>query len=139
MNLPTWLLILIATASWGIWGICDKLALRGMRSIQIVLVSGAVTAGLLPFYAYMERSQRLPPMTPKALFWCALGSIATAVAFLAFLAALNRKDTTEVVGLTAAYPAITFLLAVLFLGEKVTAGRSLGLVMVLFGVWLISR
>ena len=55
-----------------------------------------------------------------------------------FYLALEDGETTRVVFVTAAYPAVTVLLAVFFLGETLTAAKIAGSLLVLAGVFLLG-
>lgn len=138
--LPAWLLILITTLAWGFWGICNKLAVHGLTPIQVQIVNELSMIAMIPIFLWIAKSSGRPLVwEPKSFAWAIAGSLAASVASTSYMFALTTRNASTVVGLTAAYPSVTFLLAVLLLGERPALTSWIGLLCVQFGVWLISR
>lgn len=134
------LLILAATLGWGCWGIFNKLALRSLHPALVQLV--AVGVGLLTVPAYLLLFRASPKPLPagyQGFAWAAAAGLMTWLASLTYLYAMERYDASSVSGYTSAYPVVTLVLAVLFLGESLTAGRALGIALIVLGVWLVGR
>jgi uncharacterized membrane protein len=69
----------------------------------------------------------------------ALASAALAVGSLILLyVALGLGDASKVVPVTAAYPAATVVLAAIFLGEHISPARIVGMLLVIFGVVVLT-
>jgi transporter family protein len=140
MRVPTiWLLILIATITWGVWGLFDKRAVE-TGSPPIVLLISVVFQALVALAALVVLRAAGAPMTwrPETFTWAALSGIAISVGMVAYLYALSARDASWVLGITAGYPAVMVVGAVLFLGEAVTVQRLAGIACVVLGVYLIG-
>lgn len=119
----------------GALGITAKLALqRGAWPALVVwaAVAYAVAAIVLVLFG---------KVTIRADVSSLLGFVAGAMAVVGLIflyVALDRGPVGKVVPLTSVYPALTVLLAVAFLGERVTLTQLLGLGAVVLGVVLIT-
>ena len=67
-----------------------------------------------------------------------LGVICTALGFLIFLALIAEAGPVRATVITYVNPAVAGLLGVSILGEKITAGMGVGLVLVLAGCFLAT-
>jgi transporter family protein len=136
----SWSAVVLATVAWGLWGICDKLALRSLPPPQVQIVNVVVAVLGLPFYYALLRGSGRPFVwDPRGLGWAVGAAAATGVASIAFVYALARRDASQVVSLTAGYPVVTLLVAAVGLGEALTWSRVFGLALMLSGVWLVGR
>jgi transporter family protein len=66
------------------------------------------------------------------------GFLASVVGQIFFYNALKSGEASMVVPLAASYPLLSFLLGVLFLGEKVTLAKAGGLAFILMGIVLLK-
>jgi transporter family protein len=57
---------------------------------------------------------------------------------IGFLILLSRNPASTVVPLTGLYPALTAVLAILFLRESVTVPKALGIALSMVAVYLLS-
>ncbi len=134
-----WLLILIATVAWGFWGILDKKALES-ASPPVVLLISVITQGVVALLAIAALRLSGTPITfrPETIMWAGLSGIAVAVGLVAYLYALSQRDASWVLGITAGYPAIMVVAAIVLLGESVSLLRLAGIATVVLGVYLIG-
>ena len=109
---------LLTMLLWGGWGLLSKPASTALSSWEVQALS---TAGLLPVLAILlcSRRVRAGARSPKGL-WLgfgagALGSLGN-VAYFKTLAMGGKA--AAVTPLTALYPLVTIVLALLFLGER---------------------
>jgi transporter family protein len=56
-----------------------------------------------------------------------------------FFLAVDAADVSRVVPVTAAYPLVTVLAAVLVLSESISIERAVGMLLVVIGVIMLSR
>ena len=70
--------------------------------------------------------------------WVAIGVILLVGYFLSFLVALSRLELSYVLPMTAVGYVLTSLIAVLFLGETISANRWLGTALIGAGTILVS-
>lgn len=122
---------------WGVWGLLNKRALEasGWREVYVfsVPVTALVVAGIMavgrPDLAAMSRS---------AMAWALATNAAGVGGTLLFYQALARGKASVVLPLTAMYPALTVILALLILGEAVSLKQGLGILLALIAVFLLA-
>ena len=122
-------------AAVAVLGISGKLALRTLSWQDLVPWTAA---------AYLLTATVLLATGQARIGWgdgtgWAIASAGLAVAALMLLyAALSAGDASQVVPVTAAYPALTLVLAAAFLSEHVSPARIAGTLLVVVGVVLLT-
>jgi transporter family protein len=119
----------------GVLGVTSKLALDSLRWQQLVpwtLASYAVAVGVM--LAVGQTDFRWHSGTG----WAVVTGALAVGSLILFFVALGLGDASRVVPVTAAYPAATVVLSVLFLGESVIPIRVVGLLFVIGGVVLLT-
>jgi bacterial/archaeal transporter family protein len=119
----------------GALGVTSKLALRSLPWQTLILTVGIgylLTASVLGGLGQIRLEWDID------LFWAAV-SAALAIASLVLLyVALGTGEASKVVPVSAAYPAVTLILAAIFLSEALTAGRVAGMLLVVAGVVVLT-
>jgi len=132
----TWLApTLYYVVAVGALGITSKLALRALVWQDLILWTGAgyiLAAGVL--LAIGQTSVRVVTGTG----WAVLSAGIAISSLIALYLALTSGKASTVIPVTAAYPAVTLLLAAAFLGERITLVRAAGVVLVIGGVVLLT-
>jgi transporter family protein len=134
-------LILISVIAYGIWAIFQKLAVIRLHPIHIQIVGCCVAITLLPIYLTLSY-YKIPQQTisTSGIIFAVLASVCSIIATLAFLFAIksgNDVGTTSV--LVSASPVITIALAIIFLGEKLTFSKLIGVALIMFGVVILGH
>lgn len=132
-----WLpMAIFALLSFGCWGFFSKLALNYIdaRSALVfqtagVLIIGVIILGTLSFK---------PASDIKGLGFGLLTGIAYGVGCMFYLLAADRGKLVTVVTLTALYPLITIVLSYFFLHETINLKQTLGIVLALIAIILMS-
>jgi bacterial/archaeal transporter family protein len=134
-----WLLVLVATLAWGFWGIFDKKAVA-TASPPVVLLISTLAQAVVALVAIVALRMTGQPIDWKSetLVWGGLSGLAIAGGMIAYLYALAQRDASWVLGITAGYPAIMVVVAVLWLGESVSLLRLAGIGIVMLGIYLIG-
>ena len=131
-----WLLpTLYYVVAVGALGVTGKLALRTLDWPDLILWTGAgyiVVASFL--LAIGQTSLRISHDTGWAI---ASGALAIS-SLIALYLALGHGDAGKVISITAAYPAVTLVLAAAFLSEALTAGRVAGTALIIAGVVTVT-
>ena len=131
-------LIAATLLSWGAWGIFDKLAVARTHPLVVQLYGSLVSLAFLPVYLWVLRRAGVPLGWPAgAGAWIALASVTGVLGLVAFVYALKLGSATYVIGVTAAYPVVSLLLARLFLGEPLTVSKVAGIVLVSAGLYAL--
>lgn len=135
----TYVLITITLMSWGIAGIFDKKAVASSSPKSVFLAfhffSILMAAGLLFALPAVYGEWQL---SRGVLFWEGLNAIAALIALVAYFWSMSKAQASYVLGITAGYPIVSQLLAVLILHEPLSASRVIAAVLVSLGVAAIG-
>lgn len=142
-KLPIWLLWSLATILlWGAWGLVSKVASNG---VDVYVNQLLYTAGLAPLMIFVawtvwKRSPRENMAEQrKGVFWAFLTGILGGLGNLAFFQALVKGGEASIVSpVTALFPMVTVLLAVLFLKERLGLSQWAGLALAFVAIYLLS-
>jgi drug/metabolite transporter (DMT)-like permease len=119
----TLVLVLIATL---IGGTGHVLLSKGMRSVGDLTEAPALRLGVMVAAALTSP-------------WLLLGVALQAAFFVMYLTLLSRAPVTQVLPLTAVDYIVVALVARLLLAEAVTPTRWAGILLIVAGVFLVSR
>jgi uncharacterized membrane protein len=137
--MPAWLTwTFVALLSWGIWAVLSK-ALGGALTPEQSQVFS--TLGMLPILLPLALSKRasLRGASRKGLLLALIGGVVSCLGNVAYYSALTRGGTVAtVVSLTALYPLVTILLAVLVLRERLNPVQLAGVVLSFVAIWLFN-
>ena len=132
--------VILATIAWGLWGFCQKNASGRMSVVDVQFASFICGIFVMPLYFQFERHDwTLKGVDPKGFAWACAAHILSVSASYFYLRALKTAALSTVTLTTSVYPVVTIALAILFLGERITIGKALGIPVVIFGVWLFGR
>jgi len=137
--MPRWLLwSFIALLSWGVWAILSKLIGDALSAAHSQALS---TIGLVPVMIALGFSRRLSTTGHRVrgtLCAFAAGVLGSA-GNIAYYHALNRGGkAATVVPLTALYPLVTIVLAVILLKEKLNRIQIVGVLVSLTAIYLFN-
>ena len=125
--LPQWLrFALLGMSLYGLWGFWGAKAARLIDAKSVMFFSSLgtlVAGGLCLFLLHFK-----PELTSKGVTFSVLTGLSTGLGTIFFIAALRQGQVVPVVMITALYPLITLLLAVLFLHEQLSLVQWTGVV-----------
>lgn len=122
--------------AFGVWGIASNLALR---SLSWASVLGCTAFVYLIATVILASSGKVGIHLGRDLGWAIVAGACGAIALICFFGAISAGgDVSTVAAISAVYPAVTFIIAVLFLGESFTVTRVAGVALVVSGVVLLS-
>jgi uncharacterized membrane protein len=119
----------------GALGVTGKLALRTLVWQDLIVWSGigyVVVAGIL--VAVGQAGVR----SVTGTWWAMLSAALAITSLVSLYYALTHGDTTKVAAISAAYPAVTAVLAAATLSEALSAARVAGIALVVCGVVLLT-
>jgi len=122
---------------WGVWGFLGKLALRDAGWVQVSLIYGVSVVAMIGVLAVALR-HREADWSWKGTWLSAVTGLAGTAGLIAFYLALDRGKASVVVPIVGVYPVLTALLALVFLGERLTSTQAVGVGLALLAVVLIS-
>ena len=137
--MPAWLFYSVLTiVLWGAWGVASKIASDGVdaKTYQIFY-----TLGLLPLILLVLRSPRLRQGTERraGIAWAFVTGILGGLGNIAFFHALVVGGKASiVVPVTALFPIVTVVLAMIFLKERLSNPQKLGFFLALGAIYLLS-
>ncbi len=142
-KIPTWLLWSLATiVLWGTWGLVSKIASAGVDAFVNQLLYTAGLAPLLIFVAWTVHKRRATERRDgraTGVFWAFLTGILGGVGNIAFFQALVKGGKASVVApVTALFPMVTVLLALIFLRERLGRVQWVGLGLAFVAIYLLS-
>jgi len=135
--MDNWLLsALLAMIIYGFWGFFPKIAVSYISppSALVYEVLGAILVGLITLFFIKFHPQN----HPRGILFAVLTGIAGMTGTLFFFTAAQKGKISIVVGLTALYPLITVILAVIFLHETLTLKQIIGLILACGAILLLS-
>lgn len=137
--MPKWLMYAVLTLLlWGGWGVLGKVVGESLTPSESQAFS---TFGLLPLIAVLglrKSSACSPRMTRGLLFGFVSGLLAGAGNIAYYHALSMGGAASTVTPLTALYPVVTIVLAVLFLREKISRLQLLGIGVALSSIYLFN-
>ncbi len=133
---PWFFFSLLTLLSWGLWGVCSKLASNYTRPKQTLLFQavGVVAFALLVLILERFQIQR----TPIGFGWSFAAGFINFVGFLFFFWAIEKGKVSTVIALSSLYPVVTILLSILLLHEKITIREGAGIVLALAAGFLLA-
>ncbi|HXS76157.1 MAG TPA: DMT family transporter [Terracidiphilus sp.] len=141
-RVPIWLVwSLLTIVLWGTWGLVSKIASAGVDAYMNQLLYTAGLAPLMVFVAitvYRERGAKTIHRG-SGVFWAFLTGILGGVGNIAFFQAMVKGGKASVVApVTALFPMVTVLLALMFLKEKLGRTQWLGLALAFAAIYMLS-
>jgi len=142
MELSAIIFLLLAILGWGLGAFFDKVSLKHMDP------SGAFyVRTLFMIFVFTPLVLWKYPQTKQALLGSdklgpifVMGSVIVSMGGVFFyLKALSGGEATRIVPLSSTYPAVTFVLALLFLGESFSVNKLIGTLLLSGGIYFISK
>ena len=129
---------LLALVSWGIWAVMGRVIGNALSASQSQALS---TLGMLPIIAILPLlGKREPARNPrKGTFVALAAGILSCLGNVTFYDVLNRGEkAATVVPLTAMYPLVTIVLAVLLLRERLNRFQLGGIALSLAAIYVLN-
>ncbi len=120
---------------WGLWGLVLKVASKGSPWITVYFLS-AVTSFTIAAAAFIISGH--PLKTGKGALLALLAGAFGGGGYLLFMKALSEGKASIVVPLTALYPALTAILALITLNEKISTTQATGIALAIIAAILLS-
>jgi transporter family protein len=138
MSTRSW--VIVATLSWGFWAFALKKAVNEMSPLAAWVAYGCTLVLLVPVALVVGRLSGIPMRFPwQGTAWAVAAAAFVGLGVFALLSAMRGGEASQTVALTATYPVVTLVLAILFLREPFTMSRALGVVVLCAGAYLVSR
>lgn len=142
MSFATVIFLLLAILGWGLGAYFDKACLKHLDPsgafyvrmlVNIVLFAPLLAWKYGPTRSALAGSDKLGPLLVTASVIVSMGGV------FFYLKALAVGEASKIVPLSSTYPFVTFVLAVLFLGESFSLNKLVGTLLLASGVYFISK
>jgi transporter family protein len=134
---------LFALLAASIWGLAPLFAKVGLVKtdplIGVAIRSIAVTAMVVAAIIMTGRHRVLMVTEPRTLLILAIeGFLGGLIGQYFYFKAIKSLEASTVAPIVGSYPLFTFIFALLVLGEHVTLAKSVGVVLVVSGIFLLG-
>lgn len=134
-----WVLFAFLSAIFA--GMTSILAKCGIKKTDSNVATFIRTLVVLPLSLFMalivNPNFSLGAVSSKTLVFLVLSGISTGASWLCYFRALSKGDINKVVPIDKSSTVLTIILAVIFLGERVTVYKTLGVVFMAIGTLLM--
>ncbi len=140
MHGDKWLVpAILALLAWGVWGVALKKASQGLQWYQVYVYTNSAILIVMSVVVllYGQTALRVPP--PKAVGAIVAGLLGTLGYVLLIVSLKNGGKASVVIPLTGLYPAITTILSTIILGEHLGLRKSLGVLLAMLAIILLSE
>lgn len=130
---------LVIVILWGFWGFLYKygvVKLGLFRALLVISIFYTVFNVLVITYLYRKGVSLPVEGTTGVLI---VGTAAGVAASILFLYALQRYPGSVVIPMTALYPAVSVVLAVLILKEKISIVNASGIALAIIAGYLLAK
>lgn len=135
-----YVIILIVTFIWGINGLIDRQAITTGHPLEVNFITTFTMFIVASIYLMAAKVGGMPfHFHRNTILFAMTNGILVPTAYVVFLYALSRGSLTTVVTITASYPLVTFVLAVLLLNETVSPSKVAGMALIVLGLFLFVR
>ena len=128
-------LSLLAMVLFGINAVIYKLALN-IDAVSLTLISFATSALATFIYWFFFVTDK--QVSQQGVLLAVTGGVISVLAFIAFIRALQLGEASIVNTIRALSAAVTVIVAILVLGEKLTLLKGLGIVLAIVAAVLLS-
>lgn len=133
------LLALTAVLIYGSTQVLAKVTVQSLSAVSMVAINFAVSMPIyLVFLAATLTVVDRSALRPEFILYSVIGAATARGGYYIYLEALERGAVTMVGSITAAFPAITALLAVTLLGESVQPVNGLGIMLIIGSMVALS-
>lgn len=134
VNKKTIICLVIATLTWGVYGIFDKKAVNIATPLVIYFAKTLWDiASFFIVWPIMIKRKKIDWKQKQSWGFAAISEFALAIGAFTYLSALSRTTASYVITITGCYPLLMYLFALLLLKEKFNKMRFLGIILVVAG------
>lgn len=132
-----WILPAMSTfLFWGLYGFFPKITIRYISPLSTIFYEALI--GIPVAIVVLAVLKFRPDHHPTGILLAGLTGLLGMLGALSFLFAVRRGQVGVVSAFTALYPALTILLAMLFLGERLELRQWLGVGLAILAMLLFT-
>jgi len=126
---------LLCLVMWGFWGLVLKVASKNSTWLEVYFLS-ATASFAVAVTVFIVSGPHLK--IGESALLALLAGVFGGGGYVLFMKALSTGKASVVVPLTALYPALTAVLALMVLGERISATQALGIALAVLAAVLLS-
>ncbi|UBF25278.1 EamA family transporter [Kovacikia minuta CCNUW1] len=121
---------------WGLWGFIPKITTRYLdpKSAIVFEVLGGICLAIITLFSLHFQPATHSKGVPLAMLTGMLGFLGA----FCFLNAVSRGPVALVATLSALYPVVSVILAILVLGESITVRQGIGIGLAILSMMLVA-
>lgn len=124
--------------SWGTGSFVAKLATNRIGDKSVFWDLFGYAPAIIIFSLLSYKWKGVTDLDKTGVGLAVLAGVIGSFGLIGFYMVLSRKDASAAVPLTALYPALTAVLAFIFLSEKLTAVKVIGISLSVIALFLLS-
>ncbi len=140
--IPAWLWYsLLAVVFWGVWGFQSKVVTEQISPLtnQILFTPGMLVVAFLLLFRRQGSSEEVPGSKKLGISFAFLTGILGGIGNIAFFEALDQgTQASIIVPMTALYPMVTVLLALMILRERMNLYQWIGLGLAIIAIIILG-
>lgn len=138
MDIKTFSLAVFALLGWGLGSFVAKLATRRIGEVSVFWDLIGYAPVILIYSLLAFKTKDLFQADKVGIVLALIAGMLGVMGVVSFYILLTKKDASMVVPMTALYPALTAVLAVMFLKEPLTLIKGIGLLLSVVSLVLLS-
>lgn len=115
---------------WGLWGFLSKIAVEKIH-LQVAFWSSISVMLIISIYLFFTRQLFPLKWDTFGVSLAILGGVCAGLASILFYILLGKKPVGLIIIITALYPLVTLLLAIVFLKEPLSQTKIIGFLLAL--------
>lgn len=140
MDFKVFLIWFLTISLWGVSSILEKVGLKTVSPLVGLFVRTVFALVGLSVTVFLLEREKILTLRFKEIFILGTsGILAGFLGMLGYFSLLKAKEASLVVPLTASYPLVSTLLALLLLKEPITIYKFLGTILVILGLFLLFK
>jgi transporter family protein len=138
MNIETFVLTLLSLLGWGFGAFFSKMATNriGESSVFWDLIGYFPLVIIYTLFAF--KAKDLFGGDKMGIMYGLIAGLTGAVGLISFYLLVSKRDAGVATSVTAMYPALTAILSFIFLGEKITILKAIGIVLASGALFLLA-
>lgn len=129
---------ILAVVGWSLWAIFNKMAVSRIDPLMVQISAYSMHVFLVPVLILSSNFASLKK-DYLGIFLAIFSAVCSAVAAYFYARAVKGSDVSSILSITTCYPALSFLLSVIFLGEPFSANKVFGFAIMILGAIVVNR
>ncbi len=138
MDQKTLILAILSLIGWGVGSFIAKLATNRIGEKTVFWDLAGYVPMVIIYCLFIFRSKELFSADKNGIILGLIAGLLGSIGVISFYILLTRKDASSAVPMTALYPMLTAILAIIFLKESLTLVKAVGIVLSVVALVLLS-